>query len=466
MKPLLSVLLLALAGLAWWGLRAQDGRSERAVEPVTRTAAVERPTTEPRRVASESAAPRSVEPGVQQSTRAALAPQEGLNVLRVHGLLTLTDGTPAAGARVELVDALYASELVLPEEQRSPGSRYHLAVADAEGEVVFVLRERPRDGYALRARLEGRATRCWTVRQVPEQRDDLDFGRRKLAPGGVLRVQITASYPAAARDAWTVCAIPRGAQAQGGGLEIWETAEHAEDDGSYLLTGLADDVRVLACSRMGGVTDEVEAMVRPGEEEEVELTYVGPPLDRRLVVEPRLAGLRGVRRGFEYTMRLVRDGRVVAERPADGGCTELVLAFDDLDPGPYRLEIEGPGALPFAREGVEPGNVIVAELEGNAALRVLVRDAASGAPVERYRLLTRLTYARTRPPERELRAASAPPPADGLYRGVEPGKQILIVEAAGSPRTEVDLGELQPHETRDVTVDLVRDARMENARRR
>jgi hypothetical protein len=133
-------------------------------------------------------------------------------------------------------------------------------------------------------------------------------------------------------------------------------------------------------------------------------------------------------------------------------------SFDDLEPGSYSVQIDDPRFLPWRKDGVAPGTRVSARLEGSSAVQLAVVDAQSGEPVPRFALDVRFDDANFRPNVFRVLEEAKDPPDGGVFRGLIPRDQTLVVSAQGYAPCEVAVPGLAPQETRAVVARLSRGA--------
>ncbi|MCE9596148.1 MAG: carboxypeptidase-like regulatory domain-containing protein [Planctomycetes bacterium] len=137
---------------------------------------------------------------------------------------------------------------------------------------------------------------------------------------------------------------------------------------------------------------------------------------------------------------------------------ERSFVFQGLPVGTYSLEIADPNFVPWRADGIELGACLEAKLAGSASVRLAVVDATSGSPIERFTVRTRLHDDAW--PAATFAVFDARPDGDPLVTGLLPLPQTLTISAPGFADAEVRGLALAPNETRDVTVQLSRGARI------
>ena len=335
--------------------------------------------------------------------------------------------------------------------------------SDAAGRFELELVPHPAVGHRLDARPTEHVWRSWEW-PAGALAGERDLGDVHLARAGAL-VARAVGADGLPRAGWSFGAIPVAAGPPPAAPEVRPAfkGRPAEGTGEVRIDGLpAGEVSLKGHSLVHGAVYGPRTPVRAGEVGfvDVPVAQAGRPREIRLRFRtdpPRLAPRP------EY-VALSRAGRPAPPpepgAPADG---EPVLVFADVGPGLHAVEIADPLFLPWSsvvEAGVEAGAELVAELEGSAALAVEVATA-DGAPVAGLGL--RLVY----PLDGEAGTActllqpGADPPPGGLFPGLVPGEGlVLVAEAAGHARRELELETLLPGETRRVPVELERGFRL------
>src|SRR5262249_30532834 len=102
---------------------------------------------------------------------------------------------------------------------------------------------------------------------------------------------------------------------------------------------------------------------------------------------------------------------------------------------------------------------VVAELHGNARVRLNVVDATSGREIPRYSLRTRFEFEGSVQPDTvELLKLGAAPPRDGVFDGLIPVNQVLHVGAQGCAECSLPLRPLAANQVTELTARLASGA--------
>ncbi len=155
-------------------------------------------------------------------------------------------------------------------------------------------------------------------------------------------------------------------------------------------------------------------------------------------------------------LRLESGGTRLATAERDGRSQENFF-FNDVAPGSYDIFIEDERFEPWSRSGVQPGELVVARLAGNAGVVLEVSDAVSYELIPHYQLdLVYLTREGDQFSQKHcLLGLRDDPPEDGYFGGLVPHDCKLVVSAEGYSATEFSLGGLAPGERRTLHCGLV-----------
>jgi hypothetical protein len=217
--------------------------------------------------------------------------------------------------------------------------------------------------------------------------------------------------------------------------------------GEFVLEGVPPGrVHLKAYSEIANWIDGPNIDVAAGQETKSDITYAGPDNDSRVVVitfcqpffvfagEPAEVLLSAA--GFE-----TRTATKIAH-------SSQSFSFEDVPPGSYTVEVRDPRFQPWWKIGVHPGETVKANLKGSSAASLKVVDAASGAPVEKFALDVRFDHVNFSPNIVRILETKDSPPPSGLFDGLIPHDQTLIVHAEGFAAYEVPVPDLKPGETR------------------
>ena len=205
------------------------------------------------------------------------------------------------------------------------------------------------------ATLHGRVT-CGDGRPVPAG-VELGIDRSSSAPGSISRV-----------SRW---------------LESDEAVTDA--DGAYAFRDVwPGHVKVYAHVPATRGASSRELDLAAGEEAVVDLVYDGPAVDHRIVVDVRPAMDTRSLDDDEAKYITLHGGSIEARHPVQPEGWAY-LAFEDLPPGVYTVDVTDPAFDAWRRDNVSPGpSPLRIGLVGNTSLEVQAIDAATRAPVELF----------------------------------------------------------------------------------
>lgn len=381
----------------------------------------------------------------------------------VRGRLLLPDGTGAKGAIVSL-----------SKRDRLPGGWSQKAVRSDPVEVGltggFSISYVPGlyEECVLTAKLEGQMPLEWSWTEHPSQ------GSRVL-PARIFAEACYASGSVVGRDGelltegWRVVAT-----AQGDRLS-YQAASYApftldSGTGDFRIGPLpAGPAEFYALHNSGARTEVVNVSLQAEDPPHVVLSYAGPGLDSSVRIHTYSATCPGIGLGGSlsagpsadepigeersYLFLLDSDGSVITEAIQPHGIYGMSWWFADVPPGEYAVELRHPKFDPVRLERVMTGSTCDVQLVGSADIQLEV-VSKEGMPVEDYELEIRYggKSSQTRPCS--VLAPGQPAPKDGRYDGIVPGNAELFVKDAGGGITVVELGFLEPGETRHVRAQL------------
>lgn len=370
----------------------------------------------------------------------------------LQGRFLLPDGSPAVGVALQVRGWGANQDRILefgqPKDWVDPSGE-----TDAEGR--FALRFVPPRAYqfVLDGTLEGYAEVSWRWSAI-ELGEIKDLGDVTLVPAGTVVGTILDRNGNVLTKGWSVTAeTPTTWRGIGGRDQTRVSGRVDPDTGEVRLEGVPAG-RVTVSGRNGGGVDtnEVSLEVVAGIENFVELVYDGPNLDRRITV------VHFSRPFYTYqpessSIRLIApDGTTKTAFHVQGSSQSE--AFDDLEDGAYRIEIDDPLYEFWSKDGVRPGERVNATLKGAASLEVEVVEGETGRPIPRYGLRVVFHEANSWPNEFELLPDGSTPPADGLLEGLLPVAMTLVVRPEGRPEQRAVLEPLVRDEVREVRVEV------------
>lgn len=407
--------------------------------------------------------------------RQPVTPQESLaeRVQRTSAIVTGTlrlpqslGGTGARGVAIEL-----SGWSMLPN--RSPNTPFvpwtsPSTVTDDDGRFELVFEPPRAHQYTLNVRVDGCVpySRRWSGLQPG---DRVDLGVIALEAAATIHGRIVDASGAPVRERWTVYGDSRRPGGMRADLFIppAQSATNAST-GEFTLDGVpAGPVGLRALPRLGGQLEGPVVEAIAGETVEATLTWTGPDLSRRIIVQLQTPPYWGLANEVA-PVRLIAAPR--DDAPAQGAEPRKPpepllgrrepnqpqrIVFDLLDDGEYTVEVADPRFRTWREEHVEPGTLVDAPLLGAAAVRLSVVDAQTREPVIGYGVRTRIAEPRMAAGTHEL-VARGNAPDNGLIPGLLAIAQTLIVHAEGYDERELALAAPVNHATPELLVELPR----------
>ena len=447
------VAMLAIAGGLWIWSGGDGERQARGSGEQVATA----PKGEHAAAASGSALDTPVDPldgrdpvAIGREPRARAA---GALEVRVRGRAVDESGRPLPGADVRLtsrpaIDLGQELEGWVPDEgawqdpeplASGPDGRFELAFGPLPGRRFF----------ELALQMPGRAPGSWSWTGLVTGQV-LDLGDLELGPACVLIVHVVDGEGNALTDGWSVSADPVGHAREGA-----RYSQHHRvrlEGGEARFVDLPEGrVEVEASSRLAGRIESRYPDVAPDRETHLELKYDGPDLATRIVLSLASSPVRHFRIDAESLVLTTPEGRELHPRRPKG---TTGWVWDGLGPGDYAIEVRNPLFEPWHRSGIRPGSWVHARLRGSAAVRLDLRHADTGQPIEDYELRIAYRNATFFPNVFPVFTGETLPPADGLVEGLIPGSFALAVTVPGWPERDLEIRDLRPGELRAVEREL------------
>ncbi len=459
MKKLLATFSLALLALVAWLAWPSDER------PRNDLVVPEVVLEEQRELETVAPSPTSRglrEEAPQASTALAdvsAAVTKPASLAKVIGRLLLPNGAPASGVKLALTghqswkqDGVRRGR---PDDLQVPES----VLSGPEGRFEFSFEPPPDVRYELEASLAKHAWESWRWRAM--QPGELrDLGDLKLLRTGEVLVSLVDRKGDPLTGMWIAYATPIRPEVGLGGVHrttrsfsAWER----EPDGRYLIKHVpVGKVRLHAQSPIIDRVPGPKLQVRAGRTSQATIRYRGPETSAKLRLECRTEKSRGSHLQALASVRLLKDGKLVALGSAKPRSWSYI--FEGLEPGLYTIEIDDPRFERWSRSGIKLGGTVRATLKGNAAIVLRVVDDATDEELESYSLRARFLPGEVRfwPDEVELLEAGAKPPSGGRFEGMLPAAQVLVIESAGYAHFESPQLDLLPGETRQVEARMQR----------
>lgn len=458
---LILVLGLAAIGIIRW-LAVGDHDDPALVPPEVpdeRAAGVVEapiPGADPQEPAVETSAREELPTSPPDEPAAQVADEEE-RLAEVRGRFLLPGGAPAAGAAVGIHGWRANSDRVRkfgrPTDYEDPST-----MTDHEGR--FSIRFDPPQAYqfTLDAKVGGCSEESWRWSRI-ETGAVVDVGTVTFKSAGTIVGSIVDSSGNPVAGRWRVYADAVQQSGMEGKDQTRVAAPYDPTTGRFRLDGLpAGPTRLKAYLRIANWIDGPVVQVVDGQEVEATIVYDGPDNSRRIVV------VTFTRPFFTLdvegpSIHLSAPGVGIRDAIHIQGSSQS-YAFDEMSPGSYTIEIDDPRFQPWSRSGVKPGVSVDAMLKGNAGVQLEVVDGRSGEPIEEYVLDVRLDDSNSRPNVFRIREAGKEAPAAGLYDGLVPVPQTLLIEAEGFAAAERPVPELQPFETRALRIELFPGVRL------
>ncbi len=391
-------------------------------------------------------APTTSAPGDEVRTREA-PPAE---LAHVRGRLLLADGSPAAGVTVLLhgheANDERAHEFGVPESWRDA-----TVLCDEEGRFELGF-DPPRAFYfQVGARLSRHAPIQWEWNEILRGAS-IDVGEARFERAGTIVGRIVDADGGPLALDWSVMADALRSPEKNRRFPSF-TGETDPATAEFRIEDLPPGTAKLSASAPNAGRVEGPAVeVRAGEEVEALIRYSGPDVSRLLTVRLQTYPFDNYTVGADTIHLLQGNAEITTAEKLH--IRRSTFAFPDLDPGAYSIEIDDEKFLPSRRDGVGPGQEVVAVLKGSAAVELAVRDGASGNPLARYQVDLRFTGTDSNSRSIHIQEEDVEPPPGGVFEGLIPRPCSLFVQARGYGRTELALPDLRPNERRVLVVDL------------
>jgi RNA polymerase sigma-70 factor (ECF subfamily) len=371
------------------------------------------------------------------------------------GRLLLPDGSGASGVALRVYGWESNQEAVLKYGLPTDWKPID-AVSQPDGSFSIEFTAPRAYQFTFDAKLDGYAAPAWRWAEIAPG-STKTLGDITLRRAGSIRGRIVDKKgDPILRTGWTVYADgPRCADGDGADTTRVYMAVDATTGGFLLENVPPGRIQIKANSRLTNWIEGPAVEVRSGETTDADIVYAGPDVAHRITV---VLFARPFYIFESDAAEILLTGNGIEPRHA----TKIPFSsqshsFDDVSDGQYTVEIRDPKFLPWRQDGVAVGSSINAKLKGNAQVRLHVVDAATGAEIPRYSLHVRFA-GNTRPDTFELVKAGEPPPDGGLFDGMVPVDQTLLVEAPGCAACSLPLTPLPANQLTEVTARLTKGA--------
>jgi hypothetical protein len=369
-------------------------------------------------------------------------PTATVGLARIVGLLLDGQGAPLAGGSVKLA-GFPANADRLRQYGRPANWKDLELLTDPQGRFEIRFEPPPAFQFSLNLTAQRHAGLSWRWSRF-EAGQQLDLGSVQLALAGSIRGVLVDAAGQPCRGSWRVSANS-AAGYRDERMPVGASREVDGASGEFLLSDLAPGMwKLRASTALASNVEGPKVEVLAGQESTARFVYSGPTLDRTILLRVETKPYHGFA-APKVEVQLLRGSEPIPPASADPRQGSNQQRFENLEPGSYRARVEHPAYLPWREDGIQPGSVVTARLKGNSRVQLKVLDDASGEPLSCYELRTRFEKASFSPNEFELLKADALPPPDGLFEGLVPGDQTLLVRAPGYATCEVPLGVIEPN---------------------
>lgn len=451
----LVIVLVLVFVLAWFLSRRAAAPaivSVPSTEPVVVEAKnVELTPLEDSIASDESASPARV-PATIVPPAGAAPPRPELTEIR--GRLLLASGEPALGVKLKLSghegNAEHVRRYGLPQNWEDIAT-----TNDSDGR--FSIRFDPPRAFQffLETKSKGHCEANWRWGEL-EPHSVVDVGDVTLVRGGSVNARIVDKNGRVLTKGWSVYADAQLRDHSNGRDETRVIKYSCDSRGGFVLPGLPPGrVHLQAYSEVanwveGPTVDVVENHVTAAD-----ILYDAPSVEGRIsvvVFTPPFYIFE-----FEDNFDFVIRGLGIEERKASKvPNSSQMFTFPDLPAGLYEIELRDERFQPWSRSDVKPGTSVDARLKGNASAVLIVTDAATREPVNRYALDVRFDKSNSSPNSFRILEPKKDPPAGGRFTGLIPVTQTFIVRADGFSVCELSLPDLRPNEERKLVALLTR----------
>ena len=385
---------------------------------------------------------------------------QGNKVLVLTGQLELPDGSPAAGATVNVrgwqANSQRKQKYGLPKNWSDPDP----VTADEEGRFRLEFEPHPAYQFVLRASYPDYPEEGWRWSELPAGIHK-DLGTVTFQPPCYVVGYVQGEDGTIYAEGWRIL----GSSREKASRERSAATLHASPDsetGEFRIGPFPPGkVELWTRSDLDARAQKKTVVVSAEAPTRVTLLYTGPPLDGRIVfktfsrpyytfhLEGRLH-FPGAEVPKSQLVLLGGDGQVLQHARHVAG-TSQDWEYTDVPQGEYTVELRDPRFLPQRFEAVSPGRSYRLHLVGSAQLELEVLDI-DGEPLTNYGLWVGYENVSFSPNEFEVQPDGSPAPQGGLVKGVVPGEILIELRGPNGTRLRRSLGRVGAGETKQVRV--------------
>lgn len=377
---------------------------------------------------------------------------------RIHGRVLLPDGSPAQGAKLTAVKRMRRSSA------RAGPIQWSTSVdSDSAGRFSLAYRPDPEGEFTLTAALDGYLALDWKWKADPRV-PAKTLGDRRFEQAANLTGSIIDEAGELLTQGWQIMVIPR--DDKNAALTIKQDRIQPDPDTGVFRVGPIAAGRILVVGHhdLGTTTNILPLDLGKVDSAHVLLELEGPNPFRSVFVKAEASkqapfNLKGpYSSGLEdpegSDLFLLDDsGRLLAEAEWHSLLGVGTWCFEDVPPGEYTVELRHPFFERVSAEGVRAGKLETIQLAGNAALEIDALDSR-GERLEEWDASLRYTVRGAHLPPSSLRSAGITPDGGKRFEGIVPGEMAVMVWSPSGEKTTMDLGLVEPNETRRIQARL------------
>jgi hypothetical protein len=372
----------------------------------------------------------------------------------VKGRLLMPDDVPAKGVPIRFECARSTTSPSIDDRHGGDG-RVIQSISTEDGTFSLSLPVADRHEFTLDITPESMCPLRWTWTKS-KPREVHDLGDIRLEPAGTIigHVLDHEGTPLTNRI-WNIEALHPWKDRRSGREPTRPSCQSDSQTATFELRGVPPGKSMLSGSSLGtGRFEGPIVDVIPGETKYVDLVCPDEHIDSRITVLVTCPPYGRVLLDDLGTVVLAGD-RISVSASARNDSTNGI-SFRNLDDGIYTLSIEGPRFLPWSRTGISPGQVVEAQLKGNASVRVTVTDSTLKRAVEPFSIRTVIPEASWAQSEVIVGESAVRIDGQVLVEGLLPIEQSFLIVAPGYVETRTAVVALSPGETRALNVELSR----------